>query len=59
MQRERTRPQQDDDLPQSSDDAVYDDVDWQEGEREAEEDIRADRVKVFDSAEDLIRDLEE
>jgi AbrB family looped-hinge helix DNA binding protein len=31
---------------------------WQEGEREADEDIKAGRVKVFDSAEDLIKDLE-
>ena len=32
---------------------------WQEGEREAEEDIRAGRVKEFASVEDPIRDLEE
>jgi AbrB family looped-hinge helix DNA binding protein len=31
---------------------------WQEGEREAEEDIKTGRVKVFDSAEELIKDLE-
>ncbi|MBA4380208.1 MAG: AbrB family transcriptional regulator [Anaerolinea sp.] len=31
---------------------------WQEGEREAEEDIKAGRVKKFDSVEDLIADLE-
>lgn len=31
---------------------------WQEAEREAEEDIKAGRVKVFDSVEELIRDLE-
>ena len=32
---------------------------WQEAEREAEEDVRAGRVKEFASAEELIRDLEE
>ena len=32
---------------------------WQEAEREAEEDIRAGRVKEFASAEELIQDLEE
>jgi hypothetical protein len=31
---------------------------WQEAEREAEEDIRAGRVKEFASVEDLIQDLE-
>ena len=31
---------------------------WQEGERQADEDIKAGRVKVFDSAEELIKDLE-
>jgi bifunctional DNA-binding transcriptional regulator/antitoxin component of YhaV-PrlF toxin-antitoxin module len=31
---------------------------WQEGEREAEEDIKAGRVKPFDLVEELIRDLE-
>lgn len=30
---------------------------WQEAEREASEDIRAGRVKAFDSAEELIEDL--
>ena len=30
---------------------------WQEGEREADEDIKAGRVKVFDSAEKLVKDL--
>ncbi len=30
---------------------------WQEAEREAEEDIKAGRVKKFKSAEDLIKDL--
>jgi hypothetical protein len=29
---------------------------WQEGEREAEEDIKAGRVKAFDSVEELISD---
>ena len=32
---------------------------WQEGEREADEDIKARRVKVFDSAEELMQDLEQ
>jgi len=31
---------------------------WQEGEREADEDIKAGRVKAFDSVEELISDLE-
>jgi AbrB family looped-hinge helix DNA binding protein len=30
---------------------------WQEAEREASEDIEAGRVKTFDSAEELIKDL--
>ncbi|MBI4187453.1 MAG: AbrB/MazE/SpoVT family DNA-binding domain-containing protein [Chloroflexi bacterium] len=32
---------------------------WQEGEKEADEDIKAGRVKVFDSAEELTRDLKQ
>ncbi len=31
---------------------------WQEAEREADEDIKAGRVKTFDSAEELISDLD-
>lgn len=31
---------------------------WQEGEREADEDIKAGRVRSFDSVEELIKDLE-
>ena len=31
---------------------------WQEAEREASEDIKAGRVKAFDTAKELIRDLE-
>jgi AbrB family looped-hinge helix DNA binding protein len=31
---------------------------WQEGERQAEEDIKAGRVRKFDSVDDLIADLE-
>ena len=31
---------------------------WQEAEREASEDIKAGRVKAFDSVEKLIEDLE-
>lgn len=31
---------------------------WQAGEREADEDIRAGRVRTFDSVEELIKDLE-
>jgi len=43
----------------NEDDAVYDDPEWQAGERQAEEDIRAGRVKEFASVEGLIPDLEE
>jgi len=32
---------------------------WQEGEREADEDIRAGRVRTFNSVEDLVQDLEQ
>jgi AbrB family looped-hinge helix DNA binding protein len=32
---------------------------WQEAEKEADEDIKAGRVKTFDSVEELIKDLEE
>jgi len=32
---------------------------WQEGEREADEDIKAGQVKTFDSIEELISDLEQ
>ena len=31
---------------------------WQEGEREAEEDLRAGRVKRFETLKDLIADLD-
>ena len=31
---------------------------WQESEREADEDVKAGRVKTFDSVEELISDLE-
>jgi AbrB family looped-hinge helix DNA binding protein len=31
---------------------------WQEAEREAEEDIKAGRVKKFKTVEDLIKDLD-
>ena len=31
---------------------------WQEGEREADEDIKAGRAKTFDSIDELIKDLE-
>jgi AbrB family looped-hinge helix DNA binding protein len=30
---------------------------WQEGEKEADKDIKARRLKYFDSAEELINDL--
>ena len=30
---------------------------WQEGEREADEDIKASRVKTFDNVDDLIKEL--
>ncbi len=32
---------------------------WQTAEREADEDIKAGRVKSFDSVEELIKDLDE
>ena len=31
---------------------------WQEGEREADEDIKAGHVKVFESVDELIKDLD-
>jgi len=31
---------------------------WQEGEREADADVKGGRVKVFDSVEELAKDLE-
>jgi antitoxin MazE len=31
---------------------------WQEGEKEAEEDIKAGRVKVFEKINDLVKDLD-
>jgi hypothetical protein len=31
---------------------------WQEGEKAADEDIKAGRVKTFNSAEELMKDLE-
>jgi len=31
---------------------------WQEAEREASEDIKAGWVKTFDTAEELVKDLE-
>ena len=31
---------------------------WQEGEREADEDIKVGRVKTFDSVDELIRELD-
>jgi len=32
---------------------------WQEGERAADEDIKAGHVKTFDSVDELIRDLDQ
>lgn len=32
---------------------------WQKAEREADEDIKAGRVKTFDEADSLMKDLEE
>jgi bifunctional DNA-binding transcriptional regulator/antitoxin component of YhaV-PrlF toxin-antitoxin module len=32
---------------------------WQEGEREADRDIKAGRVRTFDSVEELIKDLDQ
>lgn len=31
---------------------------WQKGERAADEDIKAGRVKTFDSVDELIKDLD-
>jgi len=31
---------------------------WQEGEREADEDIKVDRVKMFNSVDELIEDMD-
>jgi AbrB family looped-hinge helix DNA binding protein len=31
---------------------------WQEGEREADEDIKAGRVRIFNSVEELVEDLD-
>lgn len=31
---------------------------WQEGEREADEDIKSGRVKTFESVDELIKDLD-
>lgn len=31
---------------------------WQEGEREADEDIKAGRVKTFNSVDELIEDMD-
>ena len=31
---------------------------WQKGEREADEDIKAGRVKTFESADELIKELD-
>ena len=32
---------------------------WQKGEREADEDIEAGRVRTFDSVDELIKDLDQ
>jgi bifunctional DNA-binding transcriptional regulator/antitoxin component of YhaV-PrlF toxin-antitoxin module len=32
---------------------------WQEAEREADEDIKAGRIKTFDSVDELVRELEQ
>lgn len=32
---------------------------WQQGEREADEDIRAGRIQVFGSLDELLKELEE
>jgi len=32
---------------------------WQKGEREADEDIEAGRVRTFDSVDELIEDLDQ
>ncbi len=40
-----------------SDQAYFWTEEWQKGEREADEDIRADRVTAFDNVEDALRHL--
>lgn len=70
MQREPTTPRRGSDrVPKKNDaltpkrlvdkdQAYFWSREWQQAEREAEEDIRAGRVKEFASAEELIEDLE-
>ncbi len=46
-------------LAVAEDQAWFWSEEWQAGEREAEADIAADRVKTFNSMEDLLADLEQ
>ena len=41
------------------DDSWYWAEEWQQMEREADEDIKADRIKTFENIQDLIRELRE
>jgi hypothetical protein len=43
----------------AEDQAWFWSADWQAGEREAEADVAAGRVQVFDSMDDLLADLEQ
>ena len=42
-----------------ADQAWYWTKEWQEGEKEAEADISAERVKSFDNIDDLLKDLDQ
>jgi hypothetical protein len=42
----------------NEDDAIYDSPEWQAAEREADEDIKAGRLKTFSSIEELLEDLD-
>jgi hypothetical protein len=48
---------EDDDLVDKSQ-AYFWTEEWQKGEAEAEADIRAGRIKTFDSVEELLEELE-
>ena len=40
------------------DQSYFNTPEWKKGEQEASEDIKKDRVKVFNKVEDLLEDLE-
>ena len=46
-------------IKDDEDDSWYWSEEWQQMEREADEDIKAGRIKTFDNVEDLIRELKE